>query len=96
MIAALTKYKIPVIIVGHILKYSEGPECKHVKGDWTCFFQPMSKCNEILKTKGKYGCSSVMPASIDHAHIHIHVHSCMSCHVIFSKLNTHTNSKTNL
>lgn len=51
--AAITQYRMPVIIVGQIWKYSEGPECKHVGGDWTCFFLPMSGCEQVLKKSGK-------------------------------------------
>ncbi len=51
--AALTQYRMPVLIAGHIWKYSEGPECAHVKGDWTCFFLPMSGCEQELRQSGK-------------------------------------------
>jgi hypothetical protein len=51
--AALTEYKMPVLIIGPIWQYSEGPECKHVGGDWTCFFEAMAPCQKELKEKGK-------------------------------------------
>lgn len=51
--AAMTEYKVPVIIKGNILKYSEGEQCKHVNGDWTCFFLPMSTCQDKLLKDGK-------------------------------------------
>ncbi len=51
--AAITQYRMPVLIIGSIRKYSEGQECKHVGGDWTCFFMPVSRCQEELKRSGK-------------------------------------------
>ena len=47
----LVNFQKPVIIMGHIWRYSEGRECKKSGYDWTCFFQPMSRCqNELLKS----------------------------------------------
>lgn len=47
----LVNFEKPVIIIGHIWRYSEGRECKKSGYDWTCFFQPMSRCqNELLKS----------------------------------------------
>jgi len=51
--ASITGYKMPVLIIGSIWKYSEGRECKHVGGDWTCFFLPVSGCQTELKKTGK-------------------------------------------
>jgi hypothetical protein len=49
--AAAFNYKIPVLIIGHIRGYSDGKACSHVNKDWTCFFLPMSSCqDELLKT----------------------------------------------
>ena len=48
-------YQKPVIIVGHIRGYSDGPECQHVNKDWTCFFLPMSEpaCQQEMIRTGK-------------------------------------------
>jgi len=51
--ASITGYKMPVLIIGSIWKYSQGQECKHAGGDWTCFFLPVSGCQEQLKKTGK-------------------------------------------
>ena len=51
--AALTDYKVPILIIGQIWKYSEGAECKHVGGDWTCFFEKMAPCQNKLTKVGK-------------------------------------------
>lgn len=51
--ASITGYKMPVLIIGSIWKYSEGKECTHVGGDWTCFFLPMSGCQAEIKKTGK-------------------------------------------
>lgn len=56
--AKALNYSKPVIIVGHIRGYSDGPECQHVNKDWTCFFLPMSEpaCQrEMLKTGKRVG-----------------------------------------
>lgn len=46
-------FKVPVIIRGRMMGYSEGKECEHVKNDWTCFFYPVSKCQEEFLQSGK-------------------------------------------
>ena len=51
--AAVTEYKTTILIIGQIWKYSEGPECKHVNGDWTCFFEKMAPCQDRLTKVGK-------------------------------------------
>jgi hypothetical protein len=58
--AKLVNFSMPVIIVGHIFKYSEGGECAHVNHDWTCFFEPMSTCQESLL---KFG--TVVPVDLN-------------------------------
>lgn len=50
--AAGLNYTVPVIIVGSIRGYSQGPECAKVKSDWTCYFHPMSSCQEELIATG--------------------------------------------
>ena len=45
-------YSIPVLIKGRLFGYSDGIECKHVSQDWTCYFQPMSRCQDILLSTG--------------------------------------------
>ena len=49
----LVKFEKPVLIMGHIWRYSEGRECKKSGYDWTCFFQPMSRCQSELLKSGK-------------------------------------------
>jgi len=75
--AKAANYSKPILIIGHIRGYSDGPECDHVNKDWTCFFQPMSSptCQvELLKTGKRVGISlngvrlddSIMPAEFSH------------------------------
>lgn len=46
-----TNFSIPVLIKGRLHGYSDGSKCKHVNHDWTCFFLPMSNCqDELLRT----------------------------------------------
>ena len=49
----LVEFKKPVIIQGKIWRYSEGKECKKSGYDWTCFFEPVSRCQEELLKTGK-------------------------------------------
>lgn len=50
--AAYQNYSLPVLIRGHIRSYSDGKECERVNHDWTCFFQPMSACQDELLNYG--------------------------------------------
>lgn len=50
---AAGNFKIPVLIRGKIVGYSEGPECTSAKHQWTCFFLPMSNCEAELVASGK-------------------------------------------
>ncbi len=50
--AAITNFNIPVIVAGSITRYSEGPSCKHVNGDYTCYFLPLSECQQVLTRTG--------------------------------------------
>jgi len=54
-VAKAVNYSKPVLIVGHIRGYSDGPECEHANKDWTCFFEPMSApaCQSELLRSGK-------------------------------------------
>jgi hypothetical protein len=54
-VAKAVNYSKPVLIVGHIRGYSDGPECEHANKDWTCFFEPMSSsaCQSELLRSGK-------------------------------------------
>lgn len=52
-VAGYFNYSKPVLIVGHIRGYSDGPECHSVNKDWTCFFLPMSACQSTLLSTGK-------------------------------------------
>ncbi len=53
-VIASFKYEMPTLIVGSLRGYSTGPQCKHANNDWTCFFQPVSNCQEVLLKTGKY------------------------------------------
>ena len=75
--AKAVNYSKPVLIVGHIRGYSDGPECEHVGKDWTCFFQPMSNAScqkELLKTGKQVGArldgvrldDSILPPEFSH------------------------------
>ena len=52
---ALHDYALPVLIAGRIVGYSEGPECGHTvpPNDWTCYFLPISGCQQELLTNGR-------------------------------------------
>jgi len=75
--AKAVNYSKPVLVIGHIRGYSDGPECDHVNKDWTCFFQPTSsrECQaELLRTGKQVGASlegvrlddSILPAEFAH------------------------------
>ena len=53
--AKAINFSKPILIMGHIRGYSDGPECDHVDKDWTCFFQPMSNptCQKELLSSGR-------------------------------------------
>lgn len=75
--AKAINYSKPILIMGHIRGYSDGPECEYVNKDWTCFFQPMSNptCqSEMLQTGKRVGANlvgvklddSIMPSEFSH------------------------------
>eukprot|EP01031_Cornospumella_fuschlensis_P037167 gene37167-45110_t len=45
---AALDYKVPVLIVGHLIGYSDGQECAWAGNQWTCFFHPTSTCHTAL------------------------------------------------
>jgi hypothetical protein len=47
------KYRVPVLLIGKLKGYSEGRECNHVSHDWTCFFKPISNCQDVLLKTGR-------------------------------------------
>eukprot|EP01036_Dinobryon_divergens_P030316 gene30316-39542_t len=49
---AALNFSVPVLIRGKLWGYSEGLECKHVQQEWTCYFQPMTRCDEFLISSG--------------------------------------------
>ena len=49
----LHEYSMPVLIVGHLVGYSEGKDCDHANNDWTCYFLPMSTCQQELLSTGR-------------------------------------------
>lgn len=50
---AMYDYTIPVLLRGHIRGYSDTQLCSHVKNAWTCYFLPLSICDDYLMTNGK-------------------------------------------
>jgi hypothetical protein len=46
-------YKVPVLIIGHLLGYTDGTQCDYIKNDWTCLFQQPSPCSDKLLNNGK-------------------------------------------
>lgn len=50
---AAYNYSVPVLIQGRIIGYSNHASCDHVKQEWTCYFQPMSSCEETIRKTGK-------------------------------------------
>lgn len=71
---AAVNYSKPVIIEGPMNGYSVCPQCAHVKNDWTCFFLPMSSCQDELIKTGKrvdipaydYNDENKIPPSLKH------------------------------
>ena len=49
----LHDYSMPVLIIGHLVGYSEGKDCDHASNDWTCYFLPMSTCQQELLSTGR-------------------------------------------
>ena len=49
----LVEFEKPVLIIGQIYRYSGGKECKRAGYDWTCFFEPTSRCQKELLKSGK-------------------------------------------
>ena len=62
--AAHLNYSKPILIRGHIRSYSDGKECESVNHDWTCFFKPLSSCQEKLLVSGTL-VSSLMKSPYD-------------------------------
>jgi hypothetical protein len=50
---AAYNYSVPVLIQGRIIGYSDHSACDHTKHEWTCYFQPMSECEETIRKTGK-------------------------------------------
>lgn len=50
---AAYNYSVPVLIQGRIIGYSDNKVCDSVDHAWTCYFQPMSECEETLRKTGK-------------------------------------------
>ena len=48
-----TQYKMPVIIEGRLKAYSENTNCLHINHQWTCYFLPVSRCQEEMIKTGK-------------------------------------------
>jgi hypothetical protein len=47
------QFKLPVLLMGRLHGYSDGPQCSNVKHDWTCYFHPVSSCQAELLATGK-------------------------------------------
>lgn len=50
---AALDFKVPVLIRGRFIGYSDSKACDHVMHDWTCYFQPISSCQDSLLKTGK-------------------------------------------
>jgi hypothetical protein len=49
---AAVNYSKPVIMRGKLIGYSDAPQCKHVDNEYTCYFHPMSACQQELIATG--------------------------------------------
>jgi len=50
--AAGVKFQMPILILGQIKGYSTGEDCEKHKGEWTCYFLPLSDCQQELIATG--------------------------------------------
>lgn len=50
---AAYNFSVPVLIQGRIIGYSDNKVCDSVNHAWTCYFQPMSECEDTLRKTGK-------------------------------------------
>ena len=50
---AAHNFSVPILIQGRIIGYSDNSVCDHVKHEWTCYFKPMSECEEIIRNTGR-------------------------------------------
>ena len=50
---AAHNFSVPVLIQGRIIGYSDNKACDDVKRQWTCYFKPMSECEEVMRKTGR-------------------------------------------
>lgn len=50
---AAHNFSVPVLIQGRLIGYSDNKMCDHVNHQWTCYFQPMSECEAIIRKTGR-------------------------------------------
>lgn len=50
---AAHNFSVPVLIKGRLIGYSDNKMCDHVNHQWTCYFEPMSECEDIMRKTGR-------------------------------------------
>lgn len=47
------RFNVPIVIQGSLNGYSDAPECKDSGNQWTCYFQPSTKCQAQFQSSAR-------------------------------------------